>query len=122
MGAAMTFRRFSNRGRATNGRSFVPNIEKRAVAYNSSNRLLLNALLKGLAHAIRRDDIPAASRYRGRLQQAAEPVAVDTQLKDLLTKLLLTSGLWVQVADSERDEARQQLLDLIDRVVALLTS
>jgi hypothetical protein len=100
----------------------VPNIEKRAVAFGSSNRLLLNALLKGLAHAIRRDDIPAASRYRGRLQQAGEPVAVDTQLKDLLTKLLLTSGLWVRVADSERDETRQQLLDLIDRVVALLTS
>ena len=75
----------------------MPNIEKRAVAYDSSNRLLLNALLKGLAHAIRRDDIPVASRYRGRLQQAAEPVAVDTQLKDLLTKLLLTSGLWVRV-------------------------
>ncbi len=75
-----------------------------------------------LAHAIRRDDIPAADRYRGRLQQVAEPVAVDSQLKDLLTKLLLTSGLWVRVPDRERDETRQQLLDLIDRVVALLTS
>ena len=97
MGAAMTFRRFSNRGRATYGRNeYVPNIEKRAVALNSSNRLLLNALLKGLAHAIRRDDIPAASRYRGRLQQTGEPVAVDTRLKDLLIKLLLTSGLWVR--------------------------
>jgi hypothetical protein len=92
------------------------------VAYDSSNRLLLNALLKGLAHAIRRDDISAADRYRGRLQNAAQPVSAETQLRDLLTKLLLTSGLWVKVADSERDETRQQLLDLIDRVVALLAS
>jgi len=100
----------------------VPIIERPTVAGDSSNRLLLNALLKGLAHAIRRDDIPAADRYRGRLQQAAEPVPVDGQLRDLLTKLLSTSGLWVQVTDSDRDETRQQLLDLIDRVVALLTS
>jgi hypothetical protein len=28
----------------------------------------------------------------------------------------------VRAANSERDETRQQLLDLIDRVVALLTS
>jgi hypothetical protein len=100
----------------------VPNIERRKVAYDSSNRLLLNALLKGLVHAIRRDDIPAANRYRGRLQQAAEPVAADSQLKGPLTKLLSTSGLWVRAANSERDETRQQLLDLIDNVVALLTS
>ena len=92
------------------------------MAYDTSNRLLLNALLRGLDHAIRRDDIPAVNRYRGRLQQAAEPVAADTQLKGPLAKLLLTSGLWVRAANSERDETRQQLLDLIDRVVALLTS
>jgi len=101
---------------------FVPNTEERAVAYDSSNRLLLNALLKSLAYAIRRDDIPAADRYRKRLQRAAEPVTAETQPKELLTKLFLTSGLWVQVADSERDETRQQLLDLIDRIVGLLTS
>ena len=118
MGVAMTFRHFRRGARATSG----PNIDKRAVAHDSSNRLLLNTLRQGLAHAIRRDDIPAADRYRGRLQQAAEPVAVDGQLRDLLTKLLSTSGLWVQVTDSDRDETRQQLLDLIDRVVALLTS
>ena len=92
------------------------------MTYDTSNRLLLNALLRGLDHAVRRDDIPAANRYRGRLQQAAEPVAADTQLKGPLTKLLLTSDLWVRAANSERDETRQQLLDLIDRVVALLTS
>ena len=51
---------------------------------------------------------------------AAEPVTAETQPKEPLTKLLLTSGLWMQVADSERDETRQQLLDLIDRVVGLL--
>ena len=100
----------------------MPNIERRAVAYDSRNRLLLNALLKGLSHAIRRDDVLAANRYRGRLQQAAEPVAADTQLKGPLTKLLLTTGLWVEVANVERDETRRQLLDLIDRVVALLAS
>jgi|KBSSwiStaDraftv2_1062776.scaffolds.fasta_scaffold2193798_1 hypothetical protein len=118
MGVAMTFRHFRRGARATSG----PNIDKRAVAHDSSNRLLLNTLRQGLAHAIRRDDIPAADRYRRRLQQVAEPVAVDSQLKDLLTKLLSTSGLWARSADSERDETRQQLLDLVDRIVTLLTS
>ena len=100
----------------------MPNIERQAVAYETSNQLLLNALLKGLAHAIRRDDVSAASRYRGRLQRAAEPVAADAQLKELLTTLLLTSELWAQAADIERDKTSQQLLDLIDGIVALLTS
>lgn len=77
----------------------MPNIGRRAVAYDSRNRLLLNALLKGLSYAIRRDDILAANRYRGRVQQAAEPVAADTLLKGPLTKLLLTTGLWVEVAN-----------------------
>ena len=123
MGAEMTFRRFPQPlAVGKRAEQFVPNSEKPAVACDGSNRLLLNALLSGLSHAIRRDDIPAANRYRGRLQQAAEPVAADTQHKHPLTKILLTSGLWVQVANVERDETRQQLLDLIDRVVALLAS
>ena len=100
----------------------MPNIERQAVAYETSNQLLLNALLKGLAHAIRRDDVSTASRYRGRLQRAAEPVAADAQLKELLTTLLLTSELWAQAADIERDKTSQQLLDLTDGIVALLTS
>ena len=95
MGAEMTFRRFPQPlAVGKRAERFVPNSEKPAVACDGSNRLLLNALLSGLSHAIRRDDIPAANRYRGRLQQAAEPVAADTQLKHPLTKILLTSGLW----------------------------
>jgi hypothetical protein len=62
---------------------------------------------------------PAARRYRGRLQRTAEPLAADIPFKVPLTKLLLTTGLWVQVANIKRDETRQQLLDLID---CLLTS
>jgi hypothetical protein len=82
MGAEMTFRRFPQPlAVGKRAERFVPNSEKPAVACDGSNRLLLNALLSGLSHAIRRDDIPAANRYRGRLQQAAEPVAADTQLK-----------------------------------------
>ncbi len=121
MGAEMRFRRFPQ-PLAVGKHNSCRTLKKRAVAYDSSNRLLLNALLRGLDHAIRRDDIPAANRYRGRLQQVAEPVAADTQLKGPLTKLLLTSGLWARAADNERDETRQQLLDLIAGIIALLTS
>ena len=100
----------------------VPNIESRAAIYNNGNRLLRNTLLEGLAHAIRRDDVPAARRYRGRLQRTAEPLAADIPFKVPLTKLLLTTGLWVQAANIKRGETRQQLLDLIDCIVPLLTS
>ena len=47
------------------------------MAYNSSKRLLLVVLLKGLADATRRNDRSTAERYRRRLRLAAEQIAAD---------------------------------------------
>ena len=91
------------------------------MARDSSNQLLLNALLKGLAHAIRRDDLSAAERYCQRLQLTAETIASDAPVKSVLAKLFVINGLWVQAADIERSELSQQLLELVDRVLDLLT-
>jgi hypothetical protein len=96
---------------------FVPPIDKR----ESSKQLLLNALLKGLAHAIRRDDLSAVERYCQRLHLTAETFASNAPVKGASAKLLVINGLWVQAADIERNETRQQLLELVDRVLGLLT-
>ena len=82
--------------------------------YDSSKRLLLNALLKGLDHAIRRDDLSAAERYCKRLHLTTEPISADAPVKGASKKLLLISGLWMNAPNVERDETRQQLLELID--------
>jgi hypothetical protein len=83
-------------------------------------RLLLSALLKGLAYAIRQDDQSAAERYRRRLHLVAEEIAGDEQVPEALKKLILISGLWVGAAKVDRDESRQQMLELIIRLVDLL--
>ena len=90
------------------------------MAYNSK-RLLLRALLKGLADAIRRNDRSTAERYRRRLRLTAEQVA-DEPVQDALKRVLLVSGLWVEAAEVDRNETTQQLLKLIDRVIGLLPS
>jgi hypothetical protein len=46
--------------------------------YDRSKRLLLNALLKGLDRAIRRDDLSAAERYCKRLHLSTEPITADS--------------------------------------------
>jgi hypothetical protein len=78
---------------------------------DSANRLLLNALLKGLGHVIRRDDLFAAERYRRRLHLTAETIASNAPVKGALAKLLVINGLWLQAADVERSETRQQILN-----------
>ena len=92
------------------------------MAYDSSKRLLLKALLKGLAHAIHRDDLSAAERYRERLRSSTEQPAADEPVKNAMERLLLASGLWIEAAEADRNEARQQMLEVIDRVIGLLTS
>ena len=71
------------------------------MAHGSGNRLLLRALVKGLGEAVRRNDQSAAERYRGRLRLAAEQIAAD---------------------DPVRDATKQQMLEVIERVIWLLTS
>ena len=92
------------------------------MAYNSGKWLLLNVLLKGLADAIRRNDRSTAERYRRRLRLIAEQIGADEPVQDALKKLLLVSGPWVEATEVDRDETTQQLLELIDRVIGLLTS
>jgi hypothetical protein len=88
---------------------------------DSSKPLLLTALLKGLAHAVQRDDLSAAERYCQRLQLTAETITPDAQVKGVLAKLFVMNGLWVRSADVERGETRQQLLELVDHVLEVLT-
>jgi len=108
------------------------------MAYDSGKRLLLYALVKGLGDAVRRNDQSAAKRYRRRLRLATEQIAADDPVQDALKKLLLISGRWVvapvvtlspkgegserYVYRSDRDEPKQQMLELIERVIGLLPS
>ena len=78
------------------------------MAYNSGKQLLLNALLKGLADATRRNDRSTAERYRRSLRLTAEQIAAEEPVQDGLKKLLLVSGLWVEAAEVDRDETTQQ--------------
>ena len=55
--------------------------------YDRSKRLLLNALLKGLDRAIRRDDLSAAERYCKRLHLSTEPIAADSASRRCLEKI-----------------------------------
>ena len=88
--------------------------------YDRSKRLLLNALLKGLDRAIRRDDLSAAERYCKRLHLSTEPITADSLVAGASKKLLLISGLWMNAPNVERDETTQQLLELIDHLISLL--
>jgi hypothetical protein len=92
------------------------------MAYDNSKHLLLNALLKGLARAIRHDDLSASQRYRERLHMTAEPMAADAPVKEELVRLLSISILWGKATDVERGETRNQLLELIDHVIALFAT
>src|SRR4029077_8999921 len=108
------------------------------MAYDGGKRLLLYALVKGLGDAVRRNDQSAAKRYRRRLRLATEQIAADDPVQDALKKLLLISGRWVvapvvtlspkgegserYLYRSDRDEPKQQMLDLIERVIGLLPS
>jgi hypothetical protein len=89
-------------------------------------RQAIYALVKGLGHAVRRNDQAVAKRYRRRLRLAT------------VEKFLLISGQWVvapmvtlspkdegserYVYRSHRDEPKQQMLELIERVIGLLPS
>ena len=102
------------------GHATIRAADREAMTRDSSKPLLLNALLKGLANAVQRDDLSAAERYCQRLQLTAETIAPDAQVKSVLAKLFVINGLWVQAADVERSETRQQLLELVNHVLGLL--
>ena len=90
------------------------------MANGSNKRLLLNVLLRGLADAVRRNDLAAAGRYCERLRSSAEQLAADKAAQNAVEKLLLGSNLWIEAAEADRNEARQQMLEVINRLVGLL--
>jgi len=83
-------------------------------------RLLLYALVKGLGDAVRRNDGSAAERYRGRLRLVAEQFDANPPIREALEKLLSVSGLWLATNIADRDETKEQMLELIERVMELL--
>jgi len=90
--------------------------------YVGGRWLLLRTLMKGLADAVRRDDASAAERYRRRLRLANAQLAADDSVHDVLEKLLYIIDHWVVAAAVDRDETKGQMLEMIERIVGLLTS
>jgi hypothetical protein len=91
------------------------------MATDSGKRLLLNVLLRGLADTVRRNDLAAAERYCVRLRSSAEQPADDGLVENAVEKLLTAGSLWIGSAEADRNEAKQQMLEVIDRVISLLT-
>jgi hypothetical protein len=50
------------------------------------------------------------------------PNAADDPVRDAIGRLLLISGLWIAAAAAARDDTKQQMLEVIERVIWLLTS
>ena len=108
------------------------------MAYDSGKRLLLYALVKGLGDAVRRNDsrLPSAIAEGSAWPPNRLLPMIDDPVQDALKKLLLISGRWVvapvvtmspkgegserYVYRSDRDEPKQQMLELIERVIGLL--
>jgi hypothetical protein len=92
------------------------------MVYVGGNRLLLRTLVKGLSDAVRRDDPSAAERYCRRLCLATEQIAADDPVYEVLETLLRISSQWVVAATVDRGETKQRMLEIIERVIGLLTS
>ena len=92
------------------------------MAHDSGKRLLLCTLVKGLGDAVRRGDPSAAERYRRRLRLATEHIAADDLVHDVVERLLHVSGQWVVADAVDRGETKQQMIEIIERVIGLLAS
>jgi hypothetical protein len=53
---------------------------------------------------------------------AAEQIAADDPVRDALGRLLLLSSLWIAAAAADRDDTEEQMLEVIERIIWLLTS
>ncbi len=85
-------------------------------------RLLLSALLKGLADAVSANDGSAAYRYHGRLKILAPDLDTNPTVGGALERLLSASGQWLATDVAERRNVEQPVLDLIESIDALLAS
>ncbi len=85
-------------------------------------RLLLSALLKGLAHAVSANDGSAAYRYHGRLKVLAPDLDTNPTVSEALERLLSANSQWLATNVAERHSVEQPVLDLIETIDALLAS
>ena len=49
-------------------------------------------------------------------------IAADDPVHDVVERLLKVSGQWVVCAAVDRDETKRRLLEIVERVIGLLTS
>jgi len=86
----------------------------------STQRLLLQALLKGMGDAVRRNDESAMDRYCRRLALIARHFDTNPPVSDALERLLSAGGRWLATTVAKRYEAEQQVLEHIECVMDLL--
>ena len=53
---------------------------------------------------------------------ATEHIAADDPVHDVVERLLKVSGQWVVCAAVDRDETKRRMLEIVERVIGLLTS
>jgi hypothetical protein len=84
--------------------------------------LLLYALVKGLGDAVSRNDKSVADRYRRRLGLIAGEFETNPPVRDALEQLLWATERWFATDVVERDEDKEQIVELTGRVMELLSS
>jgi hypothetical protein len=87
----------------------------------SGRRLLLYAMVKGLGDAVRRNDEWVAYRYRRRLRLVFEQFDANPQVREALELLLWASGRWLTTDVVTRDESKEQIFELSQHVMKLLS-
>jgi hypothetical protein len=88
---------------------------------DSTNRLLLHALLIRLGEAVGGNDEAAVDRYHRRVGLIAhQHFPTNPQISNALEELLAVSSEWLATNVAERFRVGQRLLEHIDRVGQLL--
>ncbi len=85
-------------------------------------RLLLSALLKGLADAVSANDGLAAYRYHSRLKVLAPDLDTNSTVSEALERLLSASSQWLATNVAERRNVEQPVLDAVETINALLAT
>jgi hypothetical protein len=83
-------------------------------------RLLLYALVKGLGDAVRRNDKSVADRYHRRLRLIAKEFEANPRIRDMLKRLLWAADQWFTTDVIERDENKERVLELTERIMRFL--
>ena len=86
----------------------------------STERLLLQALLKGLGDAVGGNDGSAGDRYHRRITLIGRHFETNPKISGALERLLSVSALWLTTKTAERYQVGQQVFDRIERVIELL--